>query len=266
MAIQGARASFHDAAARAFFRGRPIERDEQATFLGVCESLASGRADAATFAVENTTVGALIPNLALLNKFKLFPVADAWIRVDLSLLARPGETLESIRSLRSHPVALAQCAEFLRERPGWTIVESSDTAESAHDVARGHEPGEAALASPLAAEEYGLAELVRSAQTHKQNFTRFLCLRRSPGPEPSGAACAMFTVDRLGDAIGAVAVDRIRRAHALPLAAGGVWIEAEWPDCAAARAALAQMPSARLVGLFERAAERFSFGLGATQG
>ena len=91
-------------------------------------------------------------------------------------MALPGQTIEDIKEVRTHYMAINQTREFFKDYPWIRLVESEDTAKSAADVAQGQLKGVGAVASTLAAELYGLDILAESIETYKQNFTRFLIL------------------------------------------------------------------------------------------
>jgi prephenate dehydratase len=92
-------------------------------------------------------------------------------------MALPGQTIEDIKEVRTHYMAINQTRKFFKKNCPWiTMVESEDTAKSAIDIAREGLMGVGAVASELAAEENGLTILAKGIETYKQNFTRFLVL------------------------------------------------------------------------------------------
>jgi prephenate dehydratase len=97
------------------------------------------------------------------------------VRVRHCLLGVPGSRLEDIRIARSHPQALAQVEDFLREHSIQPEV-AFDTAGAAAEVAEAKDPAVAAVASRRAAERYGLDVLEDSIETSTDNFTRFFAL------------------------------------------------------------------------------------------
>jgi prephenate dehydratase len=107
----------------------------------------------------------------------VFAVGECYLRIDHCLLAREGTRLTEVRRAFSHPVALAQCREFL-EAKSIPAVPDYDTAGAAEGVSRRRKKGEAAIASEACAAAYGLAVLKRRIQTHRMNITRFLAFTR----------------------------------------------------------------------------------------
>lgn len=96
----------------------------------------------------------------------------------MCLLALPGQNLSDIRFVKSHPMALLQCQEFLSGIDNIQIIEGADTAESALEIQTKNLKAYAAIASQLAAETYGLETLAANIETDHANFTRFLVLCR----------------------------------------------------------------------------------------
>lgn len=179
VAIQGFSGCFHEQAARMFYGEREgvcPEIVECATFDGLYSSLNAGQADAAIMAIENTVSGGLLPNFELLRKYDVKIKGEVFLRIRQNLMALPGQTIEDIKEVRTHYMAINQTRTFFSEYPHIRLVESEDTAKSAADIAREGLMGIGAVASELAAELYGLEILKPGIETYKQNFTRFLIL------------------------------------------------------------------------------------------
>ena len=179
IAIQGVKGCFHEQAARLFYEehGHIVpEIVECLTFDGLYKSMDKGVADAAVMAIENTVSGGLLPNFELLRKYDRKIKGEVFLRIQQNLMALPGQTIEDIKEVRTHYMAINQTSEFFKDYPWIRLVESEDTAKSAADVAEGQLKGVGAVASTLAAELYGLEILAESIETYKQNFTRFLIL------------------------------------------------------------------------------------------
>jgi prephenate dehydratase len=93
-------------------------------------------------------------------------------------MALPGTRIQDISEVHSHPMALAQCKSFLGQHKHWQKIEREDTALCAAEISLRRKKNFAAVASELAAKEYGLDIVAASIETNKQNFTRFLILSR----------------------------------------------------------------------------------------
>jgi len=176
VAYQGVPGAYSEAALRRHY-GADAEPVGFAFSEQVFDAVEDGRAEAGFVPVENTIAGSVGVNTDLLLERKVFAVAEAYLPIDHCLLGRPGERVEDVTAVYSHPIALAQCRDFLNQRNLKTVPEY-DTAGAAELVAQRGRPGEAAIASKRCAEVYGLAVLAENIQTVQGNYTRFLAFRR----------------------------------------------------------------------------------------
>ena len=177
VAIQGYKGCFHEEAARTFYAQSGLVPDilECDTFEGLYRALENEAADAAVMAIENTVSGGLIHNFELLRRYDRKIKGEVYLRIKQNLMALPGQSIEDIKEVRTHYMAINQTRDFFqRECPWITLVESEDTAKSAAEIAGNKLFGVGAVASSLASELYSLEILRESIETYKQNFTRFL--------------------------------------------------------------------------------------------
>jgi len=176
VAIQGVIGAFHEIASRKYFKDQPLEIIQCLTFNDLFDALLFEQANYGVIAIENSLVGSIIPNYALLKDSKLKVLGEVFLRIEQNLMVSKGEKLEDIKEIYSHPMALEQCLDFLNpmRRAGLRIIDAEDTALSAKRIADDNLKGVAAIASELAAETYGLEIIKRSIETNKKNFTRFL--------------------------------------------------------------------------------------------
>ena len=177
VAIQGYKGCFHEEAARTFYAQSGLVPDilECDTFEGLYRALENEAADAAVMAIENTVSGGLIHNFELLRRYDRKIKGEVYLRIKQNLMALPGQSIEDIKEVRTHYMAINQTRDFFqRECPWITLVESEDTAKSAAEIAGNKLFGVGAEASSLASELYSLEILRESIETYKQNFTRFL--------------------------------------------------------------------------------------------
>jgi len=179
VAIQGVKGSFHEEAAYKYF-GEEIETIECESFKKTCELLKQGKVDYVVMAIENSIAGSLIPNYALLRDYRFPIVGEVYLHIKLHLMALPGVSLQDIKFIQSHPIALQQCNDFLEENPQFRVTEAEDTAASAQRVREQQLKDTAAIAPQLAAKLYGLEILERRIETNKKNYTRFLILTDKP--------------------------------------------------------------------------------------
>lgn len=176
IAIQGGHGAFHEMAARKFFEGNELEIQPCETFEELFYELSRGSINYGVVAIENSVAGSILHNYNLLRKSGLQITGEVYLRIVQNLMALPGQRVENLREIHSHPVAIQQCNVYLDKlrRKGVRIVESSDTALSAKWISDNKLTGYGALASRLAAEMYGLEVLEEGVEADKANFTRFL--------------------------------------------------------------------------------------------
>lgn len=174
IAIQGVAGCYHDAAAREYFAGEDVETVACDTFPALFDRLAADASMLGVVAIENTIAGSLLANHELLRTSSLRVIGEFKMRISHVLAALPGESIESVTEVHSHPMALMQCEQFLRNHPWMKMVECFDTAGSARDIASGNLRGHAAVCGEYAASLYRLDILARGIETNKRNFTRFL--------------------------------------------------------------------------------------------
>lgn len=190
VAIQGIAGCFHDAAARSIFPGYQVQPVECETFNELFELTAATPEMSAVAAIENTIAGSILPNHELLRRSRLRIVGEYKMRISHVLCALPGQSVDALTEVRSHPMALMQCEEYLLQHRNMRMVEVFDTAGAARDIAAEGRPGVAAICSALAAELYGLEILAPAIETNKHNFTRFLALINPNGEKPGSGNAA----------------------------------------------------------------------------
>lgn len=169
------------------------------TLREVFREVAEGGADAGLVPVENSWAGTISETWDLLLETGLSITAEVDLQVNHCLQALPGQRLEDVRVVYSHPQALAQCQEFLR-RLGAELVAVYDTAGSAKMIRDRGLAGAAAVASRRAAVLYGLEVLAENIQDTPDNVTKFYALARRPAPRGrfNRTALVMATQHRPG--------------------------------------------------------------------
>lgn len=173
IAFQGEPGAYSHQACR---EARPdLEAIPCATFEDAIAAVKSCKADLAMLPVENTTYGRVADIHSLLPGSGLHIIDEAFVRVHINLLALPGVDLDDIKTAMSHTVLLGQCRDFMRQH-GIKGVVGADTAGSAKHVAESATPNQAALASELAGEIYGLNVLACHIEDQSTNTTRFLIM------------------------------------------------------------------------------------------
>ena len=177
IAIQGIKGSFHHQVAKDYFY-QNVAVDECLSFEELVDSLLKGDSDQAVMAIENSIAGPIIPNYALIDKNNLHIIGEHYLDIIQNLMALPGQKIEDIQEVHSHPMALLQCMDFLKKYPNIKLVEDKDTAETARRIRENQIKGIAAIASETAAEMYNLEIIAPSIQTIENNMTRFVILKK----------------------------------------------------------------------------------------
>ena len=197
VAFQGELGAFSEAAVYAFFgTAEPVPRPD---FADVGRAVVDGDTDYGLLPIENTLAGSVVASYDVLATSPLSVVGEVITPIHHCVLGVPGASLELLTSIRSHPVALAQCTRFLQSRPGVRAVAVYDTAGAAKDVAASGDPAIGAIAGRHAAARYGLQILAADVEDRGDNQTRFLVVQRDnagPAQRPigrSGHAGAMRT-------------------------------------------------------------------------
>ncbi|MDE6793025.1 MAG: prephenate dehydratase, partial [Muribaculaceae bacterium] len=176
VAIQGVAGCFHDAAARQYFNDKEVDTIPFESFPALFDALSTDASLLGIVAIENTIAGSLLANHELLRQSNHTIIGEHSVRISHVLCALPGESIETINEVNSHPMALMQCEQYLRRHPSMRMVEKFDTAGSAEEIAREKLKGHAAVCGEYAANLYGLDILEKGIETNKRNFTRFLIL------------------------------------------------------------------------------------------
>ncbi|HQT46675.1 MAG TPA: prephenate dehydratase [Acidocella sp.] len=181
ISFQGQPGAYSDLACRIAFPNMTTLPCE--TFEVAIEAVHEGRAQLAMLPPENSLAGRVPDMHALLPNSGLSIIAEKFLRIEHCLLAPHGATLGSIKRIHSHPVALGQVRNLLRELNAAAVVEY-DTAGSAEIVAAKGGVEDAAIASSLAAELHGLNILRRNVEDATHNTTRFYVMAKTPSKLP----------------------------------------------------------------------------------
>jgi prephenate dehydratase len=147
------------------------------TFDAAMGAVQARSARLAMIPVENSIAGRVADLHSLLPHTRLKIVGEHFQRVEHCLVALPGATLKSIKSVKSHVQALAQCRNFLRKHRFEPVVHA-DTAGAAREVAEIGDKNVGAIASSLAAKIYNLKVLARNIEDAEHNTTRMLVFSR----------------------------------------------------------------------------------------
>jgi prephenate dehydratase len=183
VAFQGEPGAFSEAAAMQLLGGA-ITTVPRSTFDAAFRAIDEGAADALLAPVENTLAGSVVRVYDLLLQSRLTIVAETILPIEHHLIGVPGASLVGLRSVASHPMALAQCERFFSSHPQLKRVPAEDTAGSVRELLSRGDQSCAAIAGRRAAEYYHGVILAESIQDNAENFTRFVLLL----PEKEAAA------------------------------------------------------------------------------
>jgi prephenate dehydratase len=182
VAFQGERGAYGDLAIAQLWGEEAALPVASWSFEDVVTAVLRGKCDYGILPVENTVVGRIGMVCDLLEGLHgLAVMGETVVAVRHALLAPPGATLEGLRSVTSHPVALAQCQRFLERHPQLLQYDSYDTAGAARDVAARARTDEGAIAGIPAARRYHLHVLAEDIQDVPGNETRFVAVARTAG-------------------------------------------------------------------------------------
>ena len=206
IAYQGVEGSFSHLAAQRRYGGRQggALLTGYSSFRAAADAVIHGAADLALLPIENTTAGSINETYDLLADGVLHITGEVVSTIEHCLLALPGASIGELRTVISHPQALAQCQAFFAEHPHLTPRAELDTAGSARRVAEANDRTLGAIASADAGRRYGLAVLAQGIQSASGNATRFVEVGLRPAPLGHDIAAKTSLVLALTDRPGAL--------------------------------------------------------------
>ncbi len=156
------------------------------TFADILSDTEAGLIDYGFVAIENAIEGTVTASLdALAFDVNLTIQREVVLDITMNLMALPGTSLDEITLVTSHPVAIAQCREFLRQKvPHAEVLPANSTAEAARSASQS--PGAAALGPALAGQLYGLDVTASDVADMVGNQTRFLVVAAGGIPKQTG--------------------------------------------------------------------------------
>jgi len=271
VAFQGEPGAFSEAAAIQLL-GDSITTIPRPTFDSAFAAIADGAADILLAPVENTLAGSVVRVYDLLLESDLTMVAETILHIEHQLIGCPGATLAGLRSVSSHPVALAQCEKFFLAHSNLKRVPTEDTAGSVREVISRGDKSFAGIAARRAASIYGGTILAENIHDNPENFTRFVLLVPSAqaaqlaSPEANKMSIALRLAHKPGALLAAlepfsrhgVNLQKIesRPIHGRPFEYQ-FYLDVETGSSAALNAALAEVRSSttflRVLGLYPSA-------------
>lgn len=180
VACFGPEGSFTHQALEDYFIGKQYTRTHYNTFEEVIGSISDGSMDYAVLPIENSSTGGITEVYDLLRHYDCSIVGEQCVKIEQNLLACEGATLQSIKTVYSHPQGFKQCKDFFRDYPEMEQVPYFSTSKSAEEVAGKQDITLAAVAGRKAAELYGLKVLAPAINTNSNNYTRFVIIAKEP--------------------------------------------------------------------------------------
>lgn len=179
IAYQGLEGAYSHAAVIQFF-GEQADMFHVRRFEDAARAVFEGKADYAVLPIENSSAGAVSDNYDLLLKYENYIVAEVFVPVCHCLLGTQDAELSDIRTVLAHPQALMQSSQYLNARTEWSQLSIENNAVAARTVSEEADKSQAAVASRMAAEIYGLKVLAEGINHNRENTTRFLILSKQP--------------------------------------------------------------------------------------
>jgi chorismate mutase/prephenate dehydratase len=177
VAFQGERGAYSESAVYTFF-GDDAEVKPCRDLTEVFESVDKQKVPVGVVPVENSLEGSVNQTYDLFLTHNLKVSGEIIIRISHCLIANPNTSLEAVKTVYSHPQALAQCRSFL-ERLGSELIPTYDTAGSVKMLKEKGLKDAAAVASEKAAEIYGMKILAREIEDTPTNYTRFFVISKN---------------------------------------------------------------------------------------
>jgi len=193
VAFQGEHGAYSEQAIFEYF-GKDVETIPCESFDALFDAVASKSGDAGFAPIENSLAGSIHQNYDLLLRHNLYIVGEYFLRVRHCLITLPDVKKEDIKKAISHPQALGQCANYLRN----LCIKPESVYDTAGSVKMLKESGArdtAAIASKRAAELYGMQILEEGIEDNTENFTRFLIIQREASvPKEEAKTSIVFTL------------------------------------------------------------------------
>ena len=171
----GEKGSYTEQAMKDYFK-TDIVAVAMETFEGLVEAINDSQGDYGVLPIENSSTGSLSDIYDLLAMYDNYIIGEHVIKVEHNLWGLPGSKLSDINKVYSHRQGLLQCSEFFKENPGLKAIEGTSTAACARKVLENQDKSQAAIASKVAGEKYGLELLEENINNDNTNSTRFIII------------------------------------------------------------------------------------------
>ena len=209
VAFQGEPGAYSEMAASHFFPTAALLPAK--SFQNVFESLESGKVDFAVVPIENSIEGSVNETYDLLLVTNMIVCGEIYQKIRHCLIVNPGADDLKIRSVYSHPQALAQCRAYLQKK-NLEPIATYDTAGAVKMIQQTGMMEAAAIASKRAADLYGMRICEESIEDKKNNYTRFLVLSKAQSkPTGNDGTSIIFSVRHIPGALFSILEEFARR-------------------------------------------------------
>lgn len=188
---QGVEGAYSSIAAERLFSLPSIQY--VSSFDAAFSAVEHGFCEYAVLPIENSSAGSVKQVYDSMVRRHFYIVRSVRLKIDHSLLAKPGVKLEDVREVLSHEQALTQCGDWL-QKLGVKVTPCENTAVAARTVAESDRMDLAALSSTRCAELYGLKVLQREVQDNANNHTRFICVSSKPQIFPGADRTSLMMI------------------------------------------------------------------------
>lgn len=176
--FQGVPGSFSEEALLEYFEDEVTIHNVR-EFEDIFRALKNNEIDYGVLPIENSSTGGIVEVYDLLRKYGFFIVGERTIEVNHNLLGIKGTKIEDIKEVYSHPQALQQSGEFLKDYPHWEKIPYRNTAASAELIKNENSKGKAAIGSKRAGQIYNLDIIKENINYNKNNYTRFIVIGKN---------------------------------------------------------------------------------------
>ncbi len=174
---QGVEGAFSHKACNMLFNSADITFAEQ--FDDVFESVQNGKCEFGILPLENSSAGSVTQVYDLMKKYSFRIAKSVKVKVEHCILTKNGGDISKITDIYSHPQAISQCSQWLKDNPHITAHSVSNTAYAAKYISEIESDTAAAISSEQCAELYNLTVLKKGVQNAENNYTRFICITNS---------------------------------------------------------------------------------------
>jgi chorismate mutase/prephenate dehydratase len=191
---QGVNGSYGHQALEEYFTGRPTIEMNFTHFEDVVQAIQSEKIKYGVLPIENSSTGGITEVYDLLRRYDCQIIGEHYLKIEQNLLAVPGATMETVKTVYSHPQGFEQCRNFFKKHPEMTFKPLLNTAQSAKMVSESGDKTLGAIASRQAAKLYNLQVLAPDINSSLANYTRFIIISKTPETRPDADKITLVLV------------------------------------------------------------------------